>query len=56
MGLNTWVNLAFAHKANIEKYQKILETYLTAEERQFVERRLNEEKTALEQLVDINSH
>ena len=40
----------FAHRANITKYQKILATYLTAEERRFVERRLAEEQAALRQL------
>ena len=41
----------FAHRANIAKYQKILATYLTAEERRFVERRLAEERAALHQLA-----
>lgn len=41
----------FAHRANITKYQKILATYLTAEERRFVERRLAEEQAALQQLL-----
>jgi hypothetical protein len=33
----------FVHRANIAKYQRILRTYLTDEERRFVERRLKEE-------------
>jgi hypothetical protein len=41
----------FAHRANITRYQKILATYLTAEERRFVERRLAEERAALQQLT-----
>jgi hypothetical protein len=41
----------FAHRANIERYRKILATYLTVEERRFVERRLSEEQVALQQLV-----
>lgn len=41
----------FVHRANIAKYQKILTTYLTEHERRFVERRLAEEQTALQQLV-----
>ena len=41
----------FAHRANITNYQKILATYLTAEERRFVERRLAEEQAALQQLA-----
>ena len=48
-------NLLFAHKANVERYRKILQTHLTAEERVFVERRLSEEQRALEQLADTNS-
>ena len=45
----------FTHKSNIERYRRILETYLTAEERRFVERRLNEEQASLEQLSDSTS-
>jgi len=41
----------FALRANIERYQRILETYLTTEERRFVERRLAEEKAALQELA-----
>ena len=50
--LDTRGNLLFAHKANIERYRKILRTFLTAEEEGFVKRRLAEEQTALEQLAD----
>ena len=32
----------FVHRANIARYQKNLATYLSAEERRFVERRLAE--------------
>lgn len=39
----------FAHRMNIAKYQRILATYLTADERHFVERRLAEERAALQQ-------
>jgi hypothetical protein len=42
----------FAAKANIFRYQKLLTTYLTDEERRFVERRLEEEKLALQQIRD----
>jgi hypothetical protein len=49
---NDWLS---AHKTNIEKYRRILETHLTAEERRFVERRLDEERAAVEQLVITNS-
>ena len=41
----------FAHRANIARYQKNLATYLTAEERSFVERRLAEEQAALQQFA-----
>jgi hypothetical protein len=41
--------LMFAHKANIERYQNILATYLTTEQRCFVHRRLAEEQTDLQQ-------
>ena len=40
----------FAHKANMARYQKILATYLTTEERRFIERRVAEEQAALQQL------
>jgi hypothetical protein len=40
----------FAHKANMARYQKSLATYLTDEERRFIERRMAEEKAALQQL------
>ena len=39
-----------ARRANIERYRKILGTYLTAEERRFVERRLVEEQALLNKL------
>jgi hypothetical protein len=39
----------FVHRANVVKYQKILATYLTPHEREFVERRLAEERAALSQ-------
>jgi hypothetical protein len=41
----------FARRANIVKYRRILGTYLTTEERRFVERRLAEEQAALRQLA-----
>ena len=41
----------FAHRANIDRYKRILGTHLTNEERHFVERRLAEERTSLEQLA-----
>jgi len=42
----------FAYRANIVRYRKILTTYLTTEERRFVERRLSEEQAALTQLLE----
>ena len=51
MMLDTRDNLLFAHNANIERYRKILETFLSAEEEAFVKRRLAEEQTALDQLA-----
>jgi hypothetical protein len=43
------VNLKFIHRANIDRYKRILATHLTGEERRFVERRLAEEQASLEQ-------
>jgi len=45
----------FAHRANITRYEKILETDLTAQERYFVERRLSEEQKALGRLTGAGS-
>ena len=42
----------FAHRANIARYRKILETPLTNEERVFLKRRLAEERAALEELAN----
>jgi hypothetical protein len=44
--------MLFAHKLNIERYQRILLTNLTAQERSFVERRLAEERAALAERTD----
>jgi len=43
--------LARAHRNNIQRYRQLLQTSLTEFERQFVERRLNEEQLKLEILV-----
>ncbi len=43
--------LSFAHRDNIERYRRILRTYLTEIERIFVQRRLAEEQAALERLA-----
>ena len=39
--------LIFAHRTNIDRYRRLLKTYLTDNERQFIEQRLGEEKKAL---------
>ncbi|MEJ2376194.1 MAG: hypothetical protein P8Y71_12525 [Pseudolabrys sp.] len=45
----------FAHRANIDRYQRILETELTVGERRHFERCLAEEEAALERLSGISS-
>jgi hypothetical protein len=42
----------FAHRANIERYEKLLQTYLTEYERAFIQRRLEEERRAIAKLID----
>ena len=39
------------HSNNINRYHWLLKTELSALERQFIERRLNEEKSAMESLT-----
>ena len=43
----------FAHKSNIQRYKKLLQTHLTDHERLFVQRRLDEETAALQQLARV---
>lgn len=43
--------LRWAHEANIQRYQRLLETFLTDNERRFVERRIAEEQQALRQVA-----
>jgi len=43
-------SLAFFHKANIERYRKLLTTDLTSDERKIAERRLADEEAALSSL------
>jgi len=43
--------LQFAHRANIARYRKLLTTFLSEHERQFVKRRLAEEEAALQQIA-----
>ena len=40
-----------AHRQNIERYRRLLETNLTVLERDFVERRIAEEEAALDRLA-----
>jgi hypothetical protein len=40
-----------AHRNNIHRYRRLLKTRLSDLERQFIERRLSEEQTALETLT-----
>jgi hypothetical protein len=40
-----------AHNYNVSRYQRLLETKLSDHERLFVERRLNEEMSAVENLA-----
>ena len=39
------------YRNNIDRYRRLLKTELSELERQFIERRLNEEKTAMESLA-----
>jgi hypothetical protein len=43
--------LLAAHKGNVRRYRRILDTYLTDFERQFVEHRLYEEEDAIAHLL-----
>lgn len=40
-------SLLFAHRANIDRYRRLLRTHLTDHERAFIKRRLAEEERAL---------
>lgn len=50
MTLNMQSTMIFAHRANIERYRRLLKSRLTDHERKYVERRLGEEKKALLEL------
>lgn len=39
------------HRTNINRYHRLLKTKLTEFERQFIERRLSEERSAIEKLA-----
>jgi hypothetical protein len=45
-----WAHL-HARRNNVRRYRRLLQTELTELERQYVERRLNEEKSAMESLT-----
>jgi hypothetical protein len=40
-----------SHRNNISRYRRLLKTKLTDLERQFIERRLSEERSAMEELA-----
>jgi len=39
------------HRNNIARYRRLLDTKLTEHERQFIERRMSEERSAMEKLT-----
>jgi hypothetical protein len=43
-------SMSYAHKANIERYEKLLRSELTDLERNFIQRRLEEEQRSLTEL------
>jgi hypothetical protein len=45
-----WAHLR-ARRNNVRRYRRLLQTELTELERQYIERRLNEEKSAMESLT-----
>jgi hypothetical protein len=48
--------LIWVHRANVERYRRMMATQLSAVERQFIERRIREEQDALREagaLVEI---
>jgi hypothetical protein len=47
--------LRSAHRANIDRYRRLLQTHLSDNERQFVERRIAEEQQALQRLAAGNA-
>jgi hypothetical protein len=47
--------LRSAHRANIDRYRRLLQTHLNDGERQFVERRIAEEEMALQQIAGGNA-
>jgi hypothetical protein len=53
--MTTMIDEKFAllrtHRNNISRYRRLLKTKLTEFERQFIERRLSEERSAMERLA-----
>ena len=47
--------LRSAHRANIDRYRRLLQSNLSDNEREFVERRIAEEQRALQRLADGNA-
>jgi hypothetical protein len=47
-----WAHL-HARRNNVRRYRRLLQTELTELERQFIERRLNEEKSAMDRLTSL---
>ena len=47
--------LRSAHLANIDRYRRLLQSHLTGNERQFVERRIAEEQEALQRIAGENA-
>lgn len=45
-----------AHDSNISRYRRLLKTNLSDIERRYLERRLSEERSAVESLVSSRSH
>lgn len=43
--------LASVHRANVERYRRILDSYLNPDERRFVERRIAEEEARIAELT-----
>lgn len=51
MTSNLQNSLIYAHQTNIARYHRLLKTVLTDHEREFIERRLGEEKDALVEIA-----
>jgi hypothetical protein len=48
-----FARLRTTYRSNIDRYHRLLKTELSELERQFIERRLNEEKSAMESLANV---